>query len=122
MLIPDCDGCYWGAISLAFLGLGYSVYASVMWASIPYTVMPKTVGTAFGVATAVQNFGLAVGPLIAGALIDGTSLQDGYFWVSFSQASIFFISMGVLGIISAVMLGIVDKRNGGVLNSNDPRL
>mmetsp|Transcript_2116 Transcript_2116/g.5231 ORF Transcript_2116/g.5231 Transcript_2116/m.5231 type:complete len:112 (+) Transcript_2116:1009-1344(+) len=82
MLIPDCDGCYWGAISLAFLGLGYAVYAAVMWAAIPYTVEAKTIGTAFGVATAVQNFGLAVGPLIVGGLIDGTSLQDGYFWVS----------------------------------------
>mmetsp|Transcript_2118 Transcript_2118/g.5240 ORF Transcript_2118/g.5240 Transcript_2118/m.5240 type:complete len:167 (+) Transcript_2118:1009-1509(+) len=117
MLIPDCDGCYWGAISLAFLGLGYAVYAAVMWAAIPYTVEAKTIGTAFGVATAVQNFGLAVGPLIVGGLIDGTSLQDGYFW-----ASMFFIFMGALGIISAILLGIVDKNNNGVLNSRDPRL
>jgi hypothetical protein len=122
MLIPDCDGCYWGAGSLAFLGLGYAVYAAVMWASIPYTVGAKTVGTAFGVATAVQNFGLAVGPLIVGGLIDGTSLQDGYFWVRVTQASIFFIMMGSLGIVSAIWLNITDKRTGGVLNSRDPRL
>mmetsp|Transcript_2116 Transcript_2116/g.5233 ORF Transcript_2116/g.5233 Transcript_2116/m.5233 type:complete len:85 (+) Transcript_2116:1271-1525(+) len=34
----------------------------------------------------------------------------------------FFIFMGALGIISAILLGIVDKNNNGVLNSRDPRL
>ena len=115
--IPDCDQCYDAPPVLVLLGFGYSVYATVMWACVPFVVEAKTVGTAFGVTTAVQNIGLGIVPLLVGVIHDNTSLEDGYFWVTF-----FFICMGILGIITAIFLLLVDFKNGGVLNSKDPRL
>jgi MFS family permease len=35
------------------IGFGYSIYASALWSSIPYIVEPKTIGSAFGVVTAL---------------------------------------------------------------------
>jgi predicted MFS family arabinose efflux permease len=35
------------------IGFGYSIYASALWSSIPYIVEPKTIGSAFGVVTAI---------------------------------------------------------------------
>jgi MFS family permease len=122
ILNPDCDGCYWGAISLVFLGLAVAINGAALLPSIPFTVQPKAVGTAFGIAIAGQNISFGVGPLITGALIDGTSQQDGFFWVIPTQASIFFITMDCLAIAVAILLNIVDSRNGGVLNSKAPKM
>lgn len=113
-MMPDCDKCGYSVAPLAFMGLGYSIYAAVMWASIPYIVIPKTVGTAFGLVTAIQNLGLAVAPMIVGGIHDS---QGGY-----SGVSTFFIIVGCIGIISALFLNLVDKRSGGILNSSDKRM
>ena len=36
---------------LILLGLGYSIYASSLWPSIPLVVKPNTLATAFGLCT-----------------------------------------------------------------------
>lgn len=38
---------------LILVGFGYSIYASALWSSIPYLVKPKTIGSAFGLATSL---------------------------------------------------------------------
>lgn len=38
---------------LIILGFAYSVYAGALWSSIPYVVKPNTLGTAFGLCTAI---------------------------------------------------------------------
>lgn len=35
------------------MGIGYSIYASALWSSIPYLVQPRTIGSAFGMTTAL---------------------------------------------------------------------
>jgi sugar phosphate permease len=72
MLLPDCDQCYSEFGPLVLIGLGYTIYAAALWGSIPYVVDAKTVGTAFGFCTAIQNAGMAVAPSIVGAIIDNT--------------------------------------------------
>jgi MFS family permease len=117
LLTPDADRPWYPILYMVLLGLGYSIYASVMWASIPYLVDPKAIGTAFGVATAIQNLGLGVGPLFVGYIQETTSKDGGYFWVSF-----FFVMMGIAGLLSGISIFINDARTGGILNSSDPRL
>lgn len=117
LVTPNGDKPIYPIFYMILLGLGYSIYATVMWASIPYLVEPKTIGTAFGVATSIQNLGLGVGPLIVGIIKEGSTKYDGYYWVTF-----FFVCMGLIGVASAVTIYINDIRTGGVLNSHDPRL
>lgn len=57
MFLPECDKCYYEMVPLALSGVGYSIYATTIWGSIPYTVPPSAVGTAFGMCTAIQNIG-----------------------------------------------------------------
>ena len=57
-------------VPLCMLGVGYSVYASALWGSIPYVVKPANLGTAFGITTAVQNTGLTIAPLAIGYIQD----------------------------------------------------
>ena len=57
-------------IPLVLTGIGYSIYAAACWGSVPYVVDPKSVGTAFGIATAIQNIGLVIAPTIVGMIKD----------------------------------------------------
>lgn len=86
MFLEQCPGeepCYIEILPLVIVGLGYSLYAAALWGSVPYVVESKTVGTAFGFCTAIQNAGMAIAPTIGGAIHDATRDKDkGYFYVS----------------------------------------
>lgn len=92
------------------VGIGYSIYAAALWGSIPYVVEPRTVGTAFGFCTAIQNAGMAIAPTIVGAIVDATNTDSskGYFW-----ASAFFAFNCIIAIVLNVLLYIEDIRNNG---------
>lgn len=70
MMMPECYQCYNELYVLIFTGIGYSIYASAIWGSVPYVVSPRTVGTAFGLATSIQNIGLCTAPTIVGYIKD----------------------------------------------------
>lgn len=60
MFLPDAiHPCTEATISYAeigpliMLGLGFSIYAAALWPCIPYVVEAKTIGTAFGICTAL---------------------------------------------------------------------
>ena len=78
LVCPFCatHECYVGIGGLIILGLAFSLYASVIWPSIALLVEPKILGTAYGMAMAIQNGGLALGPYLAGVLIDNKSYKD----------------------------------------------
>ncbi len=59
-----------GEVMMVSLGILYSFLVSSLWPSIPYCVEPAFVGFAYGVITALQNFGLASFPLMVGATLD----------------------------------------------------
>lgn len=70
MMMPECHQCYNEMYPLIFTGIGYSIYASAIWGSVPYVVSPNAVGTAFGLATSIQNIGLCTAPTIVGFIRD----------------------------------------------------
>ena len=70
--MPECYQCYNELYPLILTGVGYSIYAAAIWGSIPYVVDENSVGTAFGLATAIQNIGLTISPTIVGMIKDGT--------------------------------------------------
>jgi MFS family permease len=117
MFFTNCaqgEHCYKEIGPLVLVGIGYSLYAAALWGSIPYVVQPRTVGTAFGFCTAIQNAGMAVAPTIVGAIIDATADDgtNGYFW-----ASGFWVCVCIIGIGLNLWLYFEDIRNnGGQLN------
>lgn len=117
MFLPDgCpDASYMEIIPLVLIGVGFSVYAAALWPSIPYVVEARTVGTAFGVCTAMQNAGLAIGPTIGGAINEATKDIDfGYYWQAF-----YWSMLMVIAIFVDLALYYVDSKRGWVLNRVD---
>lgn len=114
--LPSDPGSHLEAIPLVLVGCAYSVYCSAIWGSIPYAVEPRTVGTAYGICTAVQNIGLVVAPTLVGLIKENTKdNMYGYFWVL-----IFFIGVNVVGFVCNFYLYYIDiKYYDGILNKVD---
>merc|ERR1712166_495539 len=89
------------------------IYAAAIWGSIPYIVDENSVGTAFGLATAIQNIGLTISPTIVGMIKDGTRQVDhGYFWVN-----MYFVGINVVGLLLNMSLYYIDiYHNDGILD------
>lgn len=116
MMMPECDQCYNEMYPLVLTGIGYSIYAAAIWGSIPYLVPSTTVGTAFGIATAIQNIGLVISPTLVGLIKDNTkSIDHGYFWVN-----AYFVLINLIGLCLNISLYYIDiNYNNGVLDKVD---
>lgn len=62
------DASYRGVLPMVFLGVIYSIYAPAAWPLVCLYVKPSMSGSAYGLALALQNTGLAIVPSIVGAL------------------------------------------------------
>jgi MFS family permease len=72
LMMPECHQCYNEVYPLILTGIGYSIYAAAIWGSVPYVVKSAQVGSAFGMATAIQNIGLVIAPTAVGYIKDAT--------------------------------------------------
>lgn len=97
-------------IPLIGQGLAYVCYAAVIWPSVPLTVKEESVGAAFGAIVSVQNFGLAVFPMIIAAIY--TASNEKYI----PNVEYFFCICAILGTLTGIVLNIVDKKKGSILN------
>lgn len=113
--MPDCPlgDCNQALVILPFvcLGIFYSFYSAVLWPCVALVCDPKVVGTAFGIITSIQNIGLAVGPLIVGAIVENTERKSGYFYMS-----IFFIIVSCLCVLINITLFFYDRNNRDILS------
>ena len=99
---------HWNPLpSMIVLGAAFVLVPAAMWPSVPLVVEEKRVGTAFGLMTAIQNMGLGLFPLLNGKLRDVTG--------TYTATQIMFASLGVAGLIFAILLRGADRRHGGKL-------
>ncbi|MFB3095675.1 MAG: MFS transporter [Candidatus Acidiferrales bacterium] len=94
-------------VPMAVLGFAFSLVPAALWPAVPLIVEEKSVGTAFGLITMVQNFGLAAFPWIVGSLRDVTQ--------TYTAGMMVFASLGVAGLIFALLLKRADAKAGGSL-------
>jgi MFS family permease len=93
------------------LGAAFVMVPAAMWPSIPLIVEKNRVGTAFGLTTTIQNIGLALFPWLNGLLRDATQ--------AYTASMVMFSSLGIVGLIFAILLLRADKREGGKLEKVD---
>jgi len=89
------------------LGVAFVLVPAAMWPSIPLIVEKKRVGTAYGLMTMVQNIGLFLFPILNGKLRDLTH--------TYTASMLMFASLGIAGLVFALLLRRVDRRAGHVL-------
>jgi MFS family permease len=100
-------------VPLILIGFGYSIYASALWSSIPYLVIPRTIGSAFGLVTSLQACGLVFSPFIVGLL--QTKFPN-----SFAPVYIFLGTLATIGCFFNIWLYTDDIKNRGSVLNNVP--
>ncbi len=90
------------------LGASFVLVPAAIWPSIPLIVEKNRVGTAFGLMTMIQNIGLGLFPFLNGWLRDRTH--------DYMASMVMFASLGVVGLVFAVLLKRSDMRSGNVLD------
>ncbi|HXH24146.1 MAG TPA: MFS transporter [Vicinamibacterales bacterium] len=96
-------------VTTALIGVAFSLVPAVLWPSVPYLVEAHRLGTAYGLMTMLQNIGLTVCNLAAGALNDlgGASAAnpagyDGMLWM-----------FAVLSLAALVFAWLLRRREAG---------
>lgn len=93
--------------AMLVLGIGYSLCASALWPMISLVIPEYQLGTAYGVAQALQNGGLAFATMLAGILVD----YGGYLILE-----IFFLSSLFVAMLACIAMWIYDINTSGILN------
>lgn len=101
------------ALPMIMLGAAFVLVPAAMWPSIPLVVDKSRVGTAFGLTTTIQNFGLALFPWLNGYLRDATN--------DYTASMVMFSTLGIVGLVFAYLLKRADARHGNVLENLQPR-
>lgn len=59
------------------IGFFFTCLTAALWPAVPFVVPPKAVASSFGVMTSLQNVGLAIFPMIVGAILDTHTERGG---------------------------------------------
>lgn len=92
-----------GFVSIAILGIGYSLVPAAMWPSIPKIIPENKLGTAFSLMYWVQNIGLFLTPIVVGNIIEKADTPV--------SAEYFFIALAIMAVTVSVMLSRSSDRN-----------
>ncbi|KAK3811729.1 MAG: major facilitator superfamily domain-containing protein [Linnemannia elongata] len=99
--------------AFSLLGVAYSMYGVALWPSIACVVTNELhLGKGYGISTSFLNISLTIAPpIVATIRVIGNS---------FIPVEMFFIAMGLCGIIVGFALKNIDRRDGGALE--DPEI
>jgi MFS family permease len=101
-------------ISIALLGIGYSLVPSAMWPSVPKIIPEKNLGTAYSLIYWVQNLGMWAVPIYVGRIFTREITQAGNHAQEVSaalHAEYVFILLGVVAIAVALVLFFSSKKH-----------
>ena len=101
-------------LSIAMLGIGYSLVPSAMWPSVPKIIPEKNLGTAYSLVYWIQNMGLWAVPIYVGRIFAREITETGNHAQEVSaalHAEYVFILLGVVAIAVALMLFFSSRRN-----------
>ena len=101
-------------VSIALLGIGYSLVPSAMWPSVPKIIPEKNLGTAYSLIYWVQNLGMWAVPIYVGRIFTREITQVGNHAQEVSaalHAEYVFILLGIVAIAVALMLFFSSRRH-----------
>uniref|UniRef100_A0A671U2A6 Lysosomal dipeptide transporter MFSD1 n=1 Tax=Sparus aurata TaxID=8175 RepID=A0A671U2A6_SPAAU len=90
-------------IAMSLLGVSYSLLACALWPMVAFVVPEHQLGTAYGFMQSIQNLGLALIAMAAGAILD----NRGYLFLE-----VFFCTCICFALMAVVTLYFVDYLKG----------
>ena len=106
------------SIPMLVLGIAFSLVPAAMWPSVAKIVDESKLGTAYGTMFSIQNLGLWAFPLLIGIVLDKTNpgidtaaIQAGA-TLDYTWAVLMLATLGIFGLIFAILLKREDKKSG----------
>ena len=103
---------FWGYLSMAFLGVGYSLVPAALWPSVPKIVPDKILGTTFALLYWVQNLGLLTFKRLAGHILGSESGTP-------VTVELMFTGLCVIALLAAILFARSSRRQPS-LHLDDP--
>jgi len=112
LVVPECSRCLSAAIPQLIFGLYTGITDAASFPSLPLVLDEAYLGTGYGLFFVIQNILLLGLPPVAAFLMKITPDNDyhGYFWML-----VFFFAWSIAVFFESLMLYLVDKKNGSVL-------
>ena len=89
---------------MVWLGVSYAMGASAMWPMVSFILPSHVLGTAYGLMTAIQNFGTSLAPQLIGYLQDRPGIKDTP--LMYTVPILLFVTCAATSlVISLVLLG-----------------
>lgn len=103
-------------VGYVIIGTSYCLFGTAIWPMIPYVVNKRVLGTAYGIVLCFQSVGPIFGPIVVGRILDQKNVETlrRYFHVN-----IFLGVAAAVSTICAIILTIVDRREGGMLMASN---
>ena len=116
--LPFVNKTWMAYILMGFLGIGFALLPSAMWPSVTKIIPQKQLGTAMSLTFYIQNISLwgvplAIGSVLNNFCITGTAVtaegltRNTY---DYTLPSIIFASFGVISILIAIAVKILDRK------------
>jgi len=106
-------------IPMALLGMAFSLIPAAMWPGVAKIIDQNRLGTAYGIMFSVQNFGLWLFPILIGLILDKSNpgitaamVNEGTARFNYTYAILMLASIGVVGVVFALLLKREDKTSG----------
>jgi len=107
-------------VTIVILGTAFSLVPASMWPSLPKIVEDRYLGSAYGAIFWIQNIGLLLVPILIGWSLTASNpgvseqIKAGVEGVKYDYfiPELIFAGFGILAMILAVVLKVVDKKKG----------
>lgn len=96
---------FFGYLSMALLGFGYSLVPAALWPSVPKVVPEKVLGTAYSLTYWIQNLGLMLFKMLAGLILGTVAVADIQERKAGAvEVELMFVALCILAVGTALML------------------
>ncbi|KAL4236732.1 hypothetical protein ACF0H5_005116 [Mactra antiquata] len=104
-------------ITTVWLGFSYSLIAASSWSAIPFVVRQSNLGIAIGVTNSLQMIGIGFSNLVVGSILGKSQgLTADETLLRWKYVMVFLLASTVVAVITSLLLNIVDRKRGGIVN------
>lgn len=119
--LPIFNNAVCAIIIMIVLGVAFSLVPSAMWPSVPKIIPLKLLGSAYAIIFYIQNIGLSLVPMFIGNVLQANTTvgADGEKIMNFIPAMWIFATFGIVAVVLAIALRILDaKKHYGLEEAN----
>ena len=114
--LPILNTGVFAVVLMVSLGIAFSLVPSAMWPSVPKIIPMKLLGSAYAIIFYIQNIGLTLVPMFIGNVLEHDTVNGN---MNFTRTMWIFASFGVIAVLLAAMLKLLDgKKHYGLEQAN----